>query len=412
MALKKKKFEAGEIMIFDDAVIYKRGEYWQFRMWLNRENKYARKSLHTRSETTAIEKGKNAYLEIYSNMQNGKTYFSLTTKHGVEKYLERRQKDVDSGVIVGGRYTTIKTHLQHWLDFIGRDAKLKELQRTDCENYFYERTMGTDRNVKHVTVENEQSTINACMKYLFKNGETLIDGFDFAKLPRIDSNNEAIRRATFSSEEYNQLANAMRSYCSRAKNQIDEGEKLVREVVRHYVLIAANSGLRVGEQRQLRWNDMTVERRTVSGEERILAKISVRAQTSKTRKSRVFYCRGGEYFERLKAITKAEQKDALVFSIDGKTPLSERTLLYHFHNMVDLAAIPDRETRDLVPYSLRHFMVTQRVMSGLTFQQIADMCGTSVAHIEKTYYHLNDSIMITNAAADYRRHADGRIELL
>ena len=33
-----------------------------------KENKYARKSLRTRSEATAIEKGKAAYLEIYANL--------------------------------------------------------------------------------------------------------------------------------------------------------------------------------------------------------------------------------------------------------------------------------------------------------------------------------------------------------
>jgi hypothetical protein len=36
----------------------KRGEYWQFRMWLAKENKYARKSLCTRTEITAVEHGK------------------------------------------------------------------------------------------------------------------------------------------------------------------------------------------------------------------------------------------------------------------------------------------------------------------------------------------------------------------
>ena len=45
-----------------------------------------------------------------------------------------------------------------------------------------------------------------------------------------------------------------------------------------------------------------------------------------------------------------------------------RTLLYHFHKMIELADIADREVRDLVPYSLRHFMITQRIMSGLTFR--------------------------------------------
>ena len=108
MPLKKQHFAEGEIAIFDEACIYKRGEYWQFRMWLPKENKYARKSLRTRSEATAIEKGKAAYLEIYANLQQGKSYFSITTKEGVEKYLSFRIRDVELGHIVKGRHTAMK----------------------------------------------------------------------------------------------------------------------------------------------------------------------------------------------------------------------------------------------------------------------------------------------------------------
>ena len=164
MALKKQQYSDEEIAIFDEAVIYKRGAYWHFRMWLKGEGKYARKSLRTRSKATAVEKGKAAYLEIYANLQQGKTYFSITTKEGVTKYLEHRLKDVESGLIVVGRHTTIKTHLQHWLEFIGKDTKLKELERTDCEDYFHERMKRKNGNVKQVTVQNEQSTINASAK--------------------------------------------------------------------------------------------------------------------------------------------------------------------------------------------------------------------------------------------------------
>jgi hypothetical protein len=105
LALKKKHFAEGEIAIFDEACIYKRGEYWQFRMWLPKENKYARKSLRIRSEATSIEKGKAAYLEIYANLQQGKSYFSIITKEGVEKYISFRLRDVELGHIVKGRHT-------------------------------------------------------------------------------------------------------------------------------------------------------------------------------------------------------------------------------------------------------------------------------------------------------------------
>ena len=412
MALKKQNFTEEEIPIFDEAVVYRRGEYWQFRMWLNDERKYARKSLRTRSQATAIERGKEAYLEIYANLKAGKTYFSITTKEGVEKYLKHREKDLDAGLIVKGRLVTIRTHLQHWLNFIKKDAKLKELQRTDCEDYFFERTKNEKNRAKQATVQNEQSTINACMRYLFKNNETYIDGFDFKKLPRLDSNNEEIRRATFTTDEYRIMCKVMRSYSARRKNKLDEDEWKMRQLVRHYILVAANSGLRVGEQKQLRWTDVGIERHEINGKNRTLAKINVRAATSKVRKSRIFSCRGGEYFLRIKKILGTVLEDGLIFSLDGKTMLSQRALLYHFNKIIDLCEFDNRENRDLVPYSLRHFMITQRIMSGLNFRQIAGMCGTSATQIERTYYHLNDEIRLTNALADYIRNENGTITVI
>ena len=77
----------------------------------------------------------------------------------MQQYIDFRKHDVELRQIVSGRFETIATHLQHWLSFIGKDTKLKELERTDCENYFYHRQKSTNRNVKQVTVQNEQSTM-------------------------------------------------------------------------------------------------------------------------------------------------------------------------------------------------------------------------------------------------------------
>ena len=65
MVLKKQEFKDDEIPIFDEAFVYKRGEYWQFRLWLPKENKYARKSLRTRSEIERVDDEKKwAALEL------------------------------------------------------------------------------------------------------------------------------------------------------------------------------------------------------------------------------------------------------------------------------------------------------------------------------------------------------------
>ena len=82
-----------------------------------KETQYARKSLPKRSEATAIGKSKAAYLEIYANLQRSKSYFSITTNEGVEKYLSFRMRDNTLGYIVKGQHTTIITteDTKEWL---------------------------------------------------------------------------------------------------------------------------------------------------------------------------------------------------------------------------------------------------------------------------------------------------------
>lgn len=415
MALKKKKFDADEEAIFDEAVIYKREEIWQFRMWLPKERKYARLSLKTRNKSTAIDKAKQRYHELMAQQLQGKSYFSKTAKQGVEEYLAQRQKDVDAGIIVKGRHGTIKTHLGHWLDFIGRDTKLKELERTDCENYFHDRTM-TKRGIaiSQTTVLNEQSTINAMMSWLYKKKETSIEAFDFKKLPRIDRGDESLRRSTFTDDEMVKILVVLERYLSEAAKDLSQQGNIVKYVVCHYLLISASSGLRRGEQLQLRWQDIDWMERKVGGKDHSLVKITVRGETSKVRKTRVFVIEDREFFDGLFKFQQPRMvaarnsgravpnfTESLIFSVDGIVPITVRAIDYHFNCALDDAGIGGRDKRDLVPYSFRHYFITKKVDSGLAPHQVADMCGTSAVQIERTYYHRSESRMITNALASY-----------
>jgi hypothetical protein len=86
MPTKKKTFKDNELAIYDQAFIHKRGDIWQFQMWLEKERKYARESLGTRNQSTAIDKAKHRFHEIMADQLAGRDYFSKTTKHGVEEY--------------------------------------------------------------------------------------------------------------------------------------------------------------------------------------------------------------------------------------------------------------------------------------------------------------------------------------
>ena len=412
--IKKKTFGEDEVLIFDDAIIYQRDGLWQFRMWLPAERKYVRKTLNTRHRGTAIERGKDLYLQLYASQRQGKRYFSITAREGVARYVAYRQRDVEAGLIVKGRLVTIKAHLKHWVAFIGADTRLSELDRGSCEDYYHFRIGGAQSAAaRQTTIVNEQATINAMMLWLSRQGDARIDGFDFRKLPRLDRGDESIRRSTFEPAEVTAIRGATEAYCNRRLHGLDEDEWRQRSLACHYFMIAAVTGLRTGEQLQLRWSDLAWrQHRTRQHGDVGLVEIRVRAETSKVRTTRRFFCRDDRLFLRWRGIVApgadvvASLGDGLVFSLDGVNVITKRALLYHFDRLIKLAGI-DRTGRNIVPYSFRHYFITERITAGLSYQQVAEMCGTSVAQIERTYYHLNDSVRMTHALAGYEVDEDG-----
>ena len=423
MPLKKQPNESNEIAIYDEALIYQRGEYWQMRMWLAKEKKYARFSLRTRNRDTAEAKAKKHYHELMAQQLAGKTYFSMTAKQAVDEYIKQRTKDMEAGLIVKGRVGTIKTHLEHWLKFIGKDTKVKEMERTDCENYFHNRTKNKKKlPVSRTTVLNEQSSINAMMSWLHKRGESYIEAFEFKKLGKIDTGDERTRRNTFTDEEIVAIKSELEKYIKEAKEDLSLYGNLNKVVTSYYLLISIITRLRRGEQLQLTWSDISwIEKQVKSesnedeeGETYSLVKITVRGKTSKVGKTRNFVVKDWEYFDELfkflhPRYLKAHkgEKNAtpfgktLIFSLDGKTPLTPRVILYHFNEILKRCEIDGGEERDLVPYSFRHYFITDMINRNYSPTQVAEHCGTSTAQIEKTYYHTTERKMIENALPQF-----------
>ncbi len=98
----------------------------------------------------------------------------------------------------------------------------------------------------------------------------------------------------------------------------------------------------------------------------------------------------------------ASHKNGYIFSRDGEKELNNSFFNKHFRRVMAISKIEKSRQKALVPYSLRHFCITQRVASGCRFEDVAFMCGTSVKQIESTYYHLNDEMMKRTALARYQ----------
>ena len=152
------------------------GGYWHFRMWISEERKYVRKTLKTTHLDTAIQRAENEFFAIKANGNAGKRIFSPTVQQAAEEYLKHRwDVDVKRGSITEGRWGTIKSQLNHFAAYcgiVGREAnnsvtRLSDLESKSLQGYQQYRQK---QNAKDVTIENEQSTINALCTWAFEEG--------------------------------------------------------------------------------------------------------------------------------------------------------------------------------------------------------------------------------------------------
>lgn len=382
------------------------GDVWQFRMYITKEKKDYRKSLRTRDLPTALQRGRELALELQGKMFNGVKLFGLSLQELVDSYIQYRQRDVDAGIITAGRLITIKSGLNRFLEILGKDTKVSEIDRDTLYDWLLLRRELVP-TVKEVTVRNEQATLNHLIQYGYREGIVHFNTFNFRPIKiRLA---QVGKRDTFTFDEYKNLWMFMRLYCSK-KHCPDEKERAERQVIRDYVLISANTLLRVGEARQLKWGDVEkiVPEIDNNGQRIKLVYLRIREETSKVRASRQVITKGGEYFERLKSrqCDDFTNDEDLVFTLPNThNKIPPRHWQQHWKNLMEGINIEDYKTRNLTWYSLRHFGITARITAGVSPLDVAKLAGTSIAHIENTYLKYNEehaksaalkSFLITN----------------
>ena len=408
MLLNETDILGGKAIIFQNDF-----DVWQFRCWISEEKAYVRKSLKTKDRHLAVQKAEDLYMQLATRVRGGEKLFGAKIEEAIQPFLRFKKTQIGVGdkyTIVKGRYDTIKSHLQHFVDYIGVKTKITDLDSNFLVKYVVD---GEETNyvlfrksegAADSTITNEMSTIGACFRYLFEEARsTNIRQIRFPSTTKnaYDIDAELVKRQTFTLSEYKAFTSALsKSYVAK-KLRLNDDEMYDRQLARHYFLFSANSGMRSGELRQLKWEDLEVDKIGGGNTQEVkLARVVVPALNTKVRKSRVFYCVGAVYLERW-GKEFAKHKTGYVFSRDGLKPLTNTFFNKHFRRVMDIANIEAQRKKVLVPYSLRHFCITQRVMAGCRFEDVAFMCGTSVKQIENTYYHLNTAMMKRTAVARY-----------
>jgi integrase len=165
---------------------------------------------------------------------------------------------------------------------VGREAqssvtRLNDLDSKSLQGYQQYRQQ---KGVKDVTIKNEQSTINALCKWAFEEGMQNTPHYPFPSISRRGVDADSLRRSTYSDDEYSRITRVLIIYTSKKAAQrefLSDDDLSVRQLVRHFFLLGANTMMHFGELYQLKWGN--VETYTV--ETQRLVKISVLAETSK-----------------------------------------------------------------------------------------------------------------------------------
>ena len=403
---KKKTFKKGQEQVLEgtDALLYLRNGYWQMRIYLTEEGKYLRRSLGTQSIAIAEERAYEKWREVTKDRAAGKKQFGMTVDEGVDEYIESRKAEITDtadGGITKERWNVIRGQLKNFRAYMAEhkeNATLYELDRRDCWNYFNWRRDTAKNTPAKSTLMNEKAMINACIKYLYARRHIAIPEMDFPII-RGRSKSEVEQR-TYRNSEYKALYKASRAYISGKGEIITERERQLRTIVHNWILIAANTGLRVGEQKQLRWERVT----TYLKDGEVLARIEVDANTTKVRKDRVVVAFGGDYFDRMRELTGGE---GYVFSEDnGQTRISMRRFRRVWHEVMERAAIDEERKEYLEPYGLRHYFMKAGYDRKVPLAMLAQQGGTSVREVTNTYQHWFEEEQEEVAVLGRRRKED------
>ena len=251
---------------------------------------------------------------------------------------------------------------------------IEAIKEDAIAEYFQWRVENAKKPPAISTLRNERTVLNQIFSFAKRKG--YIGDPPLIAVPSGRQNS----RPDFPDKEWRTLYTYLRKYVKEAQ---DKRRYRERFYLQHYILSLANSGIRVGEARQLRWRDVS-STKTLNGNKRLI--FTVRGKTGE----REVVCNElvEGYIERLQnfrteEIKKLNLNEPIFCHPDGRSIGSFKK---GFQQVLDEAGVlygSDGKRR--VPYSLRHTYATMRISEGVSVFQLAANMGTSVEMIENFY---------------------------
>lgn len=357
-------------------MLYKRADHqnpkWTARLKIPNTIGFVVKSTKTINELEARRFAEDLYYKLEGRARRGEPINAPTFSRVFGEWASAQNIDlkIRSKKYVNGNVRRVEI----WLLPYFRDTPVDLITENRLGDYAEWRQSQMSKPAVQ-TLKNERTALNQMFRFA-KRRAYIREIPDF-KIKSVKSN----ARPDITDAEWVRLCKYLPIYIDKAQ---DKRRLRERYYLALFILILANTGIRIGEARKLRWRDIS-STLTITGDMR--AVLTVRGKTGE----REVVCNIGvdRFLDDLKSFRQEEL---------GHAPPIEEFVFAHrngssigsfkngFNRVLQEAGVlfgSDGKRR--VPYSLRHTYATMRISEGVNVFQLAANMGTSVEMIDDFY---------------------------
>jgi len=422
----------------EQLMLYKRADLanndaWWYRAKIKGNNGYIRRSTR---ETERVLAERFAVDEWHNLQGKHKAGLKLTAKlvrDVIGDFFEVVYRDKEPQ-----RAKYLQNTWYRYMDSYFGDKKVSELNEEFIDGYwehrkkFYTTGEGKERTVvnknrngskstssKNInpnpaygTLRAEASVLNEFFAWCYKDRQGFLSKKYAISARAAFKKNETIplnRRPHFARDDWNRLTRNLETYADNSgvhkAKKINAWHLRKRKMFRAYIMFLGSTGLRVGEARYLRWQDIS------TGYDKTLRRsvllVNVRAATSKVRKQRTAVAHSENIIKIMdwwKEHTEFSGKEDLIFYNTDKDGIQQTcdmsTTFRTFLKSLNVKGkkdglLKDADGQKRTLYSLRHTYATFRLESGVEVYALAKVMGTGVVQIEKHYGHVATERLMT-----------------
>lgn len=380
-------------------VLYKRAglkdPVWQLRVRVPNSTGYKRVTTKSADQREAERFAINFYEDLYIHVKTGGSIQSKTFKQVFNEW-EKHVATMGHTRRGGSWEDTVERVRVYALTFFG-PMRMTDIGPVQFADYWVWRKKNYNRTKpSNGTLRRERTSILPVFKYAVSKGY-------ITAVPDTEPPKAALeRRPTFTLDEWQTIYNAARRWVAEGQTKATSRQ---RKMTQLYILILANTGLRVGELRGLRWGDL----RTTATEDGTRLIAEVRGKTGV--REVVFQAGAQKYVERLydrriEELGERPPTDEVLFCHKDGTPIY--TMKTAFNSLLEFAGVPiERNGGSRTLYSLRHFYAVMRLSNDTSPFLLARQMGTSVEMLEKFYGQTVSSALAARISKGNQTVGDG-----